>query len=259
MTLKRSFASSSSSFVKWNFEGEYISESQSLSGDDDRYGYDSNYANNGDNYSNGTVLKATVNSSTKRSETMTFSYTGEGFDLMAACGANTGVQLVTVKNSAGTIEKVFMVDTYYVDTENYNGALLKQVPIVSYTNEGGYGKYTVEVTAAYLSNAQGVTGGRSGMFNKTYTAQNLLRDMGINVPMSEVEFVWFNDNSILNGGKGPVVENSSANRGTAAAADVSLDCYIDSIRVYNPLGDDTSRYIDSEKGATYHNVIGELG
>lgn len=253
-------ASSSGTLAKtnWNTEGAAIATGQSLSGDDDRYGYDSNYANNGDNYSNGTVLKATVNSSTKRSETMTFSYKGTGFDLMAACGANTGVQLVTVKNSEGTIEKVFMVDTYYVDTANYDGALLKQVPIVSYTNEGGYGEYTVEVTAAYLSNAQGVTGGRSSMFNKTYTAQNLLRDMGINVPLNEVEFVWFNDNSILNGGTGPVAEADSANRGTAAAAEVELDCYIDSIRVYNPLGNDSSLYIDSEKGAKYYNIVNEL-
>ena len=252
--------SSSGSLAKssWKSEGSALATGQTLSGENDRYGYDSNYANNGDNYSNGTVLKTTVNSTTKRSETMTFSYTGTGFDLMAVCGANTGVQMVNVKRADGSIEKVYMVDTYYVDTENYNGALLKQVPIVSYTNAGGYGDYTVEVTAAYLSTAQGVTGGRSSMFNKTYTAQNFLRDMGINVPLNKVEFVWFNDNSILNGGTGPVAENSSANRGTAAAADVALDCYIDSIRVYNPLGDDSSLYIDSEKGASYYNIVNEL-
>ena len=249
-----------SSFDKssWATDGTEITTYQTLSSDNDRYGYDSNYANNGNNYSNGTVLKTTVNSTAKRSETMTFSYTGTGFDLMAACGANTGIQLVNIKNSAGEIEKLFIVDTYYVDTENYNGALLKQVPIVSYTNAGGYGDYTVEVTAAYLSTAQGVAGGRSGVFNKTYTAQSFLRDMGINVPLSEVEFVWYNDNSVLNGGTGPVANNSSANRGTAAAADVALDCYIDSIRVYNPLGNDSSLYIDSEKGASYHNIVNEL-
>ncbi len=265
-----SSAGSSSNFQKssWSSDDsdEPIATTQKLSGDNDRYGYDENYANNGNNYSNGTVLKATVDSNKKRSETMTFSYTGTGFDLMAACGANTGIQLVNVKKittdesgeTSATIEKVFMVDTYYVDTENYDGALLKQVPIVSYTNAGGYGDYTVEVTAAYLSTAQGVTGGRSSMFNKTYTAQNLLKDMGINMPLSKVEFVWFNDNSILNGGTGPVAEDSSANRGTAAAADVALDCYIDSIRVYNPLGDDSSHYINSEKGASYYNIVNEL-
>lgn len=251
-------ASTAGSLTKsnWVSDGSVIATYQTLSGDNDRYGYDSVYAENGAGYSNGTALKATVNSTTKRSETMTFSYTGTGFDLMVVCGANTGIQLVNIKDANGKIEKVFMVDTYYVDAENYDGALLKQVPIVNYTNAGGYGNYTVEVTAAYLSTAQAVTGGRNSLFNKAYTANDFLKDMGI--PANKVEYVWYNDNSILNGGTGPVAENSSANRGTAAAADVSLDCYIDSIRVYNPLGDDTSFYINSEKGVTYHNVIGEL-
>lgn len=261
---QRFTASSAGSFLKSNWdtytEGETpeTESYQDLSGDDDRYGYDEIYANNGDNYSNGTVLKTTVDSTTKRSETMTFSYKGTGFDLMSVCGANTGIQLVTVKNAAGEIEKVFMVDTYYVDTENYNGSLFKQVPIVSHTNVGGYGSYTVEVTAAYLSTAQGVTGGRTSMFNKPYTAQNFLRDMDINIPLNEVEYVWYNDNSILNGGTGPAAEATASNRATAAAADVELDCYIDGIRIYNPLGSDSSLYIDSEKSASYYNVVNEL-
>lgn len=242
----------------WTTEGTPIATYQTLSGENDRYGYDEVYANNGAGYSNGTALKATVNSTTKRSETMTFSYTGTGFDLMAVCGANTGVQLVNIKNSEGTIEKVYMVDTYYVDTENYAGALLKQVPIVNHTNAGGYGEYTVEVTAAYLSTAQGVTGARSGLFNKSYSVQNLLKDMDINIPLSEVEYVWFNNNSVLNGGTGPVGEATSTTRANATSSNVALDCYIDGIRVYNPLGDDSSLYLDSEKGASYYNIVNEL-
>lgn len=250
-------ASSVGSLTKsnWKTDGSVLETYQTLSGDDDRYGYDANYANNGAGYSNGTALKATVNSSTKRSETMTFSYTGTGFDLMAVCGANTGIQMVNVKRADGSIEKVYMVDTYYVDTANYDGALLKQVPIVNHTNSE-YGEYTVEVTAAYLSNAQGVTGGRTGKLNKAYTAQDLLKDMGI--PANKVEYVWFNNNSVLNGGTGPAAKATSETRGTSTASNVSLDCYIDGIRVYNPLGDDTSKYIDSEKGAKYYNIVNEL-
>lgn len=245
----------------WSLDGSALNTQQTLSGDNDRYGYDEVYANNGAGYSNGTVYKTTVNSTTKRSETMAFTYTGTGFDLMAACGQNTGIQLVNIKNSAGEIEKLFMVDTYYVDTENYAGALLKQVPIVNYTNAGGYGTYTVEVTAAYLSTAQGVTGSRSAksiasMLRGAYSVQDLLDDMDIDVPADEVELIWFNDNSILNGGRGPVATASSTRDTTST--NVSLDCYIDGIRVYNPLGDDSSLYIDSEKGATYYNVVGEL-
>ena len=240
----------------WVTDGTPKETYQTLSTDDDRYGYDENYANNGAGYSNGTALKANVNSSTKRSETMTFSYTGTGFDLMAVCGANTGVQLVNVKKADGSIEKVYMVDTYYVDTANYDGALLKQVPIVNHTNKDGYGDYTVEVTAAYLANAQAVTGGRTGLFNKTYTANDLLKDMGINTATTDVEYVWFNDNSVLNGGTGAVAKGNS-NRDDSASG-VELECYIDGIRVYNPLGDDNSLYVDSEKGANYYNVVTEL-
>ncbi len=245
-------------------EGETKSY-QDLSGDDDRYGSDVAYENNGAGYSNGTALKATVNSSTKRSETMTFSYTGTGFDLMSVCGANTGIQLVNIKKittdetgkTIETIEKVFMVDTYYVDAENNYGELLKQVPIINYTNAGGYGNYTVEVTAAYLSTAQGVTGGRYSLFNKAYTAEDFLKDMG--VPANKVEYVWYNDNSILNGGTGPAAEATASNRATTES-DVKLDCYIDGIRIYHPLTreEEVAYYINSEKGATYHNVIGEL-
>ena len=151
-----------------------------------------------------------------------------------------------------------MVDTYFADTANYNGALLKQVPIVSHTNAGGYGTYTVEVTAAYLSTAQGVKGGRTNTSDKSYTAQDFLKDMGIYVPLNEVEFVWYDNNSILNGGTGPVGAAKSSTRADATSTGVALDCYIDGIRVYNPLGDDNSYYIDSEKGASYYNIVNEL-
>lgn len=244
----------------WSKQGTALKTQQTLSGDNDRYGYDEVYADNGAGYSNGTAYKTTVDSSTKRSETMAFSYTGTGFDLMAVCGANTGIQLVNIKNSAGEIEKLFMIDTYYVDAENNYGELLKQVPIVNYTNAGGYGTYTVEVTAAYLSTANALSGTRSsiaGMFNSDgYTVESLLKAMKIDVPADEVEYIWFNDNSILNGGRGPVATGSGTRATTGT--DVALDCYIDGIRVYNPLGDDNSLYIDSEKGATYYNVVGEL-
>ena len=250
--------SSAGSLTKsnWTNEGSPIATYQTLSTDNDRYGYDENYANNGAGYSNGTALKATVNSTTKRSETMTFNYTGTGFDLMAVCGANTGVQIVNVKRADGSIEKVYMVDTYYVDTANYDGAVLNQVPIVNHTNADGYGDYIVEVTAAYLASAQAITGGRNSMLNKAYTPESLLKDMGINAATTDVEYVWFNDNSVLNGGTGPVAEGNSSR--ADSASNVNLDCYIDGIRVYNPLGDDNSLYLDSEKGASYYNIVNEL-
>ena len=258
----------------WSLAGTALGNTyQSLSGKNDRYGYDDVYADNGAGYSNGTAYKATVNSSKRRSETMKFSYTGTGFDLMAACGPNTGIQMVNIKDSSGKIEKLLFVDTYYNgDYIDANYDTLNQVPVVSYTNTGGYGTYNVEVTAAYLSTAQGVTGGRSvstnsllgGLLNsfsskaEGYTVESLLDDMDIDIPADEVELIWFDDNSVLNGGTGPASASSKARSTTATAADISLDCYVDGIRVYNPLGDDYSYYIDSEKGAQYYNIIDEL-
>ncbi len=258
----------------WSVAGTALGNTyQSLSGKNDRYGYDDVYADNGAGYSNGTAYKATVNSTTKRSETMKFSYTGTGFDLMAACGPNTGIQMVNIKDSSGKIEKLLIVDTYYNgDYIDANYGTLNQVPVVSYTNTGGYGTYNVEVTAAYLSTAQGVTGARSvstnsllgGVLNafsskaEGYSVESLLDDMDIDIPADEVELVWFDDNSVLNGGTGPVSTASKARSTSTASTNVSLDCYVDGIRVYNPLGSDYSHYIDSEKGAQYYNIIDEL-
>ncbi len=250
----------------WTVDGTALNEYQTLADGNDRYGYDENYAENGAGYSNGTVKTTTVNSTTKRSETLTFSYTGTGFDLMAACGQNTGMQVVKISKVEGetkTPVKALIVDTYY------NGELLNQVPIVKY--EGEYGTYEIEITAAYLSTAQGITGSRyagsnlllGGIINsftskaEGYSVQSVLDELDIDIPASDVELTWFDDNSILNGGTGPVAKASRA-RSTSAQADVSLDCYVDSIRVYNPLGADFSQYIDSEKSALYYNIIDEL-
>ena len=267
---------------KWSPVGTALENTyQSLSGKDDRYGYDEAYANNGAGYSNGTAYKSTVNSTTKRSETMKFSYTGTGFDLMAACGASTGIEIIKVmkvEDGAKKAVKAMIVDTYYNgeynEGENSKYAdtdgLLKQVPVARY--EGEYGTYEVEVTAAYLSSAQGVTGPRSvsanpllgGVLNafsgkaEGYSIDSILDELDIDIPADEVELIWFDDNSVLNGGTGPASAGSKARSTSTAATNVELACYIDSVRVYNPLGDDTTNYIASEKGAQYYNIIDEL-
>jgi len=250
----------------WTSSGSPLKTYQSLSNENDRYGYDKDFENNGLGNSNGTVKTTTVNSNTKRSETLTFSYTGTGFDLMAACGQNTGMQIVKITKVEGTTKtpvKALIVDTYY------NGTLLNQVPIARY--EGDYGTYDVEVTAAYLSTAQGVTGSRAVSTNSLlggviknfstkaegYSVQGILDELDIDIPADEVELTWFDDNSVLNGGTGPACAGSKA-RSTSAQADIDLTCYVDGIRVYNPLGADSSQYIESEKNALYFNVIDEL-
>ena len=259
----------------WSLAGTALGNTyQSLSGKNDLYGYDDVYADNGAGYSNGTAYKSTVDSDQKRSETMKFSYTGTGFDLMAACGASTGIEIIKVMKVDGetkTPVKAMIVDTYYNgDYIDANYGTLNQVPIARY--EGEYGTYEVEVTAAYLSSAQGVTGPRSvsanpllgGVLNafstkaEGYSIDSILDELDIDIPADEVELVWFDDNSVLNGGTGPASAGSKARSTSTAATNVELACYIDSVRVYNPLGDDTTNYIASEKGAQYYNIIDEL-
>ena len=70
---------------------------------------------------------------------------------------------------------------------------------------------------------------------------------------ADVELVWMDDNSILNGGTGAEGENLS----TQADGAVSLDNYFDGFRVYNPMQDQSS-YIANEQDVTYVNLVNNL-
>ena len=85
----------------------------------------------------------------------------------------------------------------------------------------------------------------------------MLESVGITgVSAEDVELIWFDDNSVLNGGTG-VAPQKKGSRAYTENGVVTLKNYIDGIRVYNPL-QDTSDYIESEQGAVYFNVIDEL-
>ena len=250
--------------VDWDTDGAPLNTQQSLTNNDsDTYGYDEIYATTTHSHSNGSAAMATVSSSSKRSTTKTTQLIGTGFDLMSACGPNTGI--VIVKVSGGNLEKPksYIVDTYYNGNLVNGNKLLCQAPIVSF--EGGYGTYTVEATAAYLSTAQGLKGKATGTTSKgKLEATNgvpvndaeiaaMLADLGMeDIANTDIELVWFDNNSILNGGTG-AKGNVKTNR--AGTTTKSLDCYLDGFRVYNPLNNDSSAYRDTEKGATYINVL----
>ncbi len=253
--------------VEWSADGEPINVQQALTNDaTDIYGFDNVYATTTHNHSNGSASKATVSSSAKRSTTKTFDFVGKGFDLMSACGPNTGIVIVKVSGGGLTKAKSYIVDTFYNgELKNSNG-LLCQAPIVSFNN--AYGEYTVEATATYLSTAQGlkskVTGatskgkleGTKGVPVNDAEIAAMLAELGMeDIANTDIELVWFDDNSILNGGTGAKGNVKTSRDGTTTK---SLDCYLDGFRIYNPLGDDSSAYKDSEKGATYYNVIEHL-
>ena len=247
----------------WNAEGTAINTYQTLTNDDtDVYGYDAAYAISDNTHSNGTVAKTTVSSTAKRSTTKNFTFVGEGFDLISACGANTGMLAVSVKDSDGKLVKGYMVDTYYSDENVVNAdGLACQVPVVKFS--GAHGTYTVETTALYLSSAtalnKSVTGktsngklsGTTG--TATADAKALLNELGMSeLANADLELVWFDDNSVLNGGSGAKGNTKTSRNGITTT---SLDCYIDGFRIYYPMSSEEVDYIEGEQDATYHNVI----
>ncbi len=253
--------------VAWEVEGEPVSEYQTLTNaNEDVYGFDNVYATGDNSHSNGTVSKATVTSANKRSVTKTFNFIGKGFDLVSACGPNTGIMTVSVKNSNGKLVKGYVVDTYYDGEFKNADSLACQVPVAKF--DGEHDTYTVEVNALYLSNAsalgKAVTGtslangklaATTGAIDEAQ-AKSILRDLGLGeLANADLELVWFDDNSVLNGGTG-AKGNVKTNR--AGETTKSLDCYIDGFRIYHPMENEHSDYIGSEKDAQYINVIESL-
>ncbi len=258
--------------------GTSTTVNQSPSDSNDIYGYDSNTQgyNKPVKYSNGTAKTVTVDENNRSSKNITFTFTGTGFDLNSACGANTGVMIVTLRdNSTNTITKSYLVDTYYDDV-NYgdltNSNTLYQVPIISERNLGNK-NYTVQVVASYLPSMSGAVKSynkaqQEQVLNPASVSANIapaadsaelreaLAEIGMDyiLDAAEVEVIWFDDNSVLNGGEGA---NSLVAGDTLETASISLFNVIDSVRIYEPLTDD-SYYINSEKGATYYNVIDNL-
>ncbi len=250
----------------WSKVGDPIKTTQDLSTEKDVYGYDNNYASS-TGFSNGTHYYSKVDSGTKFSDTASITFKGTGFDLLSACGPNTGVQLVTLKKD-DTFLKGFVIDTYYKDTSVLaEDELLHQVPIVKW--EGEYGTYTVETKSYYLSGAGAIK-------NRSSSAIiNNLIDTGLVMNSAEfdgnaeiakiiksegwdkdnVELIWFDDNSVLNGGTGVAPAKTGARSGNGTS--ITLDNYIDGFRVYNPV-QDTSNYIESEQRPVYYNVIEAL-
>ena len=229
--------------VNWVKDGTTKTAYQSLTNEKtDVYGYDDVYADGKNTHSYGSADKATVSKSAKRSTTKTFDFIGEGIDLISACGANTGVMIVKISGGALKTPKAYIVDTYYGDSAV--SGLICQTPIVSF--RGNYGTYTVEATAAYLStagaitksvNGKGLANGKLGVTTGTPVSDTEIADLLAQVGMedianSDVELVWFDDNSILNGGSGAVGNVQTSRAGTTTT---TLDCYLDGFRIYHPM------------------------
>ena len=236
-----------------------------LPGEDDPVGYDAAYDNT-NTYSNGTALSATVDSTNKRSKTATVSFKGNGIDIISACGPTTGMQIINIKNAQGKSVAASIVDTYYQDDT------FTQVPVFSWRGNADPDEiYTVETTAVYLSTAGALkkSGFKSSLIDtglvmntaddlNTPNVQAMLDAAGVeDIDAENLELVWFDDNSVLNGGTGVAPTKKGARAGETSS--VTLNNYIDGFRIYNPLGSNHSTdYEASEQGSMYYNVIDSL-
>ncbi len=262
--------------TSWTLEGNTTSTYQDISSANDLYGFDSSYNNNsGADFSGGSALKATVNSTNKFTDKLSFAFNGNSFDLISACGPTTGVLAVKVYNKEMRTTKMFVVDTYYTDTDYLINGLAHQVPVMTFS--GDYGTYIVEISGLYLNSAGAVKNAAAKAKAARYLAAapnavnniddeitSALKELGYDeFNASNVEKVWMDDNSILNGGTGnakPAVRRARAANGVAAYSnDVTLTTYVDAVRIYKPLGPtDSEAYADGEKNATYINVLNNL-
>lgn len=251
----------------WASTAAASAAAQSPSGNYDLYGFDASYNfNDGNLFSGNAALKTTVNSGTKTSDKVKFTFTGESFDLISACGPQTGVLAVKVTNSATGATKYYVVDTYYTDANYLVDGLARQVPVMTFS--GDCGTYNVEVSGVYLNSAgavknSGAKAAPSALSAVDRSVLNALAELGYDdVSASEVEKIWMDDSSVLND-KVPVAYSAPAKAPAANAdgtsADVSLDVYIDAVRIYKPYGNnDPASYIAGEKNARYVNVLGNL-
>ena len=258
----------------WNKKGSSSITYQDLSTNNDVYGYDSNYANS-TGFSNGTYYYSTVDKQNILSDDASVTFKGTGFELLAACGEKTGIQLVAIKKYDKTENKwktiqAYFTDTYYAgDMLADENALLHQVPVVKWEGTE-YGEYKVEVSGFYASGAGAIKkpGVKhklidTGLVMNTAQAENsiniekMLAQAGIkDLEPENVELVWFDDNSVFNGGTGPAPVKK-ATRSGEEVTDTTLHNYVDGFRIYNPL-EDTSNYIEKERDPQYINVLNNL-
>lgn len=264
-------ATTANNYVAWEYKAGTVSDKRQAAeklGKENVHGYDSAYA--GDKtFSANSYYHATLNAG-EFTKDLTFTFTGTGFDVISECGPQTGTLLVAVKNSEGKTVKLVFVDTLFNGDENYiisdgKDILDYQVPV--YRNlDLAHGTYTVEITGVYM-NRPAATASVASIYssNDTYS---LVRDMldarGYNdVAVEDVELVYMDENSVLNGGTGVVSEKAvtafSANLAEEYAVETDADSatqdvYVDGIRIYGTLANDPG-YTAAEKNVDYKNVF----
>lgn len=289
---KISIPSNNGTYTKWTSVGTPKTFYQSLTSDSDIYGFEEAYKADGTGFSYGTAYTSTVAyrsdyldeavDNSNRSDTLSFTYTGNAIDLYGSCGKNTGIYIVTIKNG-NSVEKAYILDTYFSDSNYYtDGEKINQVPILHHNN-ADIGTYTVEITSAYLSSVVGKRDAASPVstfaldsditfYTRDITEQAkeailVMAEME-DLLEEDIEVIFCDDNSVLNGGTG-AGEDSETDSFISTFGSTCIDTdrdftvltnYFDGYRVYNPLYPSfaSDNYVTSELGMSYFSVIDKI-
>lgn len=204
------------------------------------YGYDSAYASV--TGASGTQYKATVDAANTRTNDLTFTFTGTGFDLIGTCGPATGTLLVRVEDSDGKYVMGYLVDTSYSVTKLY------QVPLV-HAQDWGEDTYTVTVRGAYINYSAN---------SASTTSYNLSRGIAAADPASAIsdlsDSMGFTDDEADSVEYVNMEERLGSTTYTTRSGDITtMTLGIDGFRVYRT--SDNSAYLEGERGAAYVNVL----
>ena len=221
------------------------------------YGYDSAYDLDAE-YSGGKAYRAEIDVDTafsyNKRPTASFTFKGTGFDIVSECSNKTGMLYVRVGDKDNKYEKSYLVDTYLNGDEDgiiENGSMTYQIPVVRCTDVLKYGTHIVTIAGLVDSSSGAVKNGTSNaavydMDGYSDDAASriyaMLESLGVtDEEMENLEFVYMDENSILNGGSGVATYSDDDRLFTAtysadSYADTPYYVYLDGFRVYNPLG-----------------------
>lgn len=242
-------ANTNASYVDWTKSGT-AGDSKQSSKNEAPYGYDAAYA--GSTGASGSQYVVTLNQTNRFADNLTFTFTGTGFDLIGACGPNTGTLMASVFDSDGKYVVGYLVDTSFNDKNVADQ--LYQVPIVH--AEGlDLGTYTVKISGAYIVYNNAASAASTYALdsvcmageNPVDTIYELFFAMGLTE--DEIDQVHFLNMDALYGA-GTVAEDGT---NTAAAAPEKMTLEIDGFRVYTTSSNDA--YADGEKNVEYWNVL----
>lgn len=264
----------SDKYQSWTHETSTTAKQQATEklGGEAVHGYDAAYDND-KTFSAGSYYHATLSETNKFTKNLTFTFTGTGFDVISECGPQTGMLVVAVKNSEGNTVAIAIVDTLFNgDSESENdtkyitgktGILDYQVPVYRYLGLD-YGTYTVNIGSMYANRPKDTASVASLYSNSTYSVvSDVLDAFGYDdVNVEDVELVYMDENSVLNGGTGVVSEKAitafSANLAEEYAVEPNAvsteqNVYVDGVRIYGTLANDPG-YATAEKDVKYDSV-----